>query len=182
MLVKHLKITYRRNMKKAEKSTKKTTPQTSASEELFTKSEVENLLSDLTNDLQKVQAEFINYKRRSEEEKLKAISYGKEQAATALLPVLDSIDRAILHEPADIKDHQWVKGINSLALQLEKELSNIGLSKIGKQGEEFDPNIHEAVSMDDSEGKTEVVAEVLQNGYLLGSSVIRPAMVRVTKK
>ncbi len=169
-------------MKRKEKTIGKVSDINKPNEEIFTKSEVETLLSDITNDLQRVQAEIINYKRRSEEEKLRSLSYGKEQAATALLPVLDSIDRAILHEPADIKDHQWVKGINSLALQLEKELSQIGLSKIGSEGEEFDPNIHEAVSMDDSEGKTEVVAEVLQNGYQLGTTIIRPAMVRVTKK
>jgi molecular chaperone GrpE len=152
------------------------------SEDIFTKSEVEQLLSDLTTDLQRVQAEFINYKRRSEEEKLKAITLGKEQAVSALLPVVDSIDRAIIHEPDDIKGHQWVKGINSLASQLDKELEKIGLIKFGKPGQEFDPNLHEAVSMDDADGQLEVIAEVLQTGFMLSGHVIRPAMVRVTKK
>ncbi len=155
---------------------------TKKQEELFTKSEVEQLLNDLTSDLQRVQAEFINYKRRSEEERLNAILVGKEQAATALLPVIDSIDRAIMHEPSDIKDHQWVKGINTLASQLNKELTKIGLVKFGKVGDEFDPNLHDAVSMDDSQGQSEVVAEVLQTGFSLGERIIRPAMVRVTKK
>jgi len=72
---------------------------------------------ELTADLQRVQADFINFRRRSEEEKLRAIQAGKEQAVLTLLPVLDNIERAIAHEPADIKDHAWVKGVSSIALQ-----------------------------------------------------------------
>jgi len=138
---------------------------------------------ELTADLQRVQADFINFRRRSEEEKLRAIQAGKEQALLTLLPVLDNIERAITHEPADIKDHAWVKGVSSIALQLEAQLAAIGLRKIGVEGEPFDPNQHEAVSMDeDATGEHEVVAAVLQPGYQLGEQIIRPAMVKVTKQ
>jgi molecular chaperone GrpE len=170
-------------LKKANKPIKNTSqPKQPANEDLFTKLEVEEMISDLTGDLQRIQAEFINYKRRAEEEKLKAINFGKEQAATALLPVLDNIERAIAHEPEDIKEHAWVKGISSVANLLESQLRAIGLVKIGNPGDIFDPNIHDAVSMDDGNGDTEVVAEVLQTGYCFGDTIIRPAMVKVTKK
>ena len=139
-------------------------------------------LVELTADLQRVQADFINYRRRAEEDKVRATQNGKEQAVLALLPVLDNIERAIVHEPADIKDHQWVKGVASIAAQLESQLESIGLIKIGVIGEQFDPNRHEAVSMDDADGDTEVISAVLQTGYQFGDVVIRPAMVQVTKQ
>lgn len=138
--------------------------------------------AELLADLQRVQAEFINYKRRADEERIRAVQSGKEQAAIALLPILDNIERAIAHEPADIKDHAWVKGIGAVANQLEGQLEVIGLKKVGVVGEPFDPNIHEAVAMDDGDGEQEVVSVVLQTGYAFGDSVLRPAMVKVAKQ
>lgn len=138
--------------------------------------------AELLADLQRVQAEFINYKRRADEERIRAVQSGKEQAAIALLPILDNIERAIAHEPADIKDHTWVKGVGAVAKQLEGQLEVIGLKKIGVIGESFDPNIHEAVAMDDGDGEHEVVSAVLQAGYAFGDSVLRPAMVKVAKQ
>jgi molecular chaperone GrpE len=139
-------------------------------------------IAELTADLQRLQAEFINFKRRSEEERSRAVSAGKEQAATALLPVLDNIERAIAQEPADIKEHAWVKGVGAVAGQLTQQLQAIGLHKIGVVGEEFDPQKHDAVAVDDSEGETEVVSEVLQPGYQFEGQIIRHAMVKVTNK
>ena len=75
-------------------------------EQVFTKAEVEQISGELTADLQRIQAEFINYKRRAEDEKIQAINTGKQQAVIALLPVVDNIDRAIRHEPEDIKEHK----------------------------------------------------------------------------
>lgn len=164
----------------AKNQTKKTN-QTNAQEELISRAEAEQVVGELTADLQRLQAEFINYKRRADEERQMAVTIGKQQAAISLLPVLDNIERAIAHEPEDIKDHQWVKGISSVASQLENQLQSIGLEKIGVVGEDFDPNLHEAVVMDESDGDIEVVAEVLQTGYKFSDTVIRPAMVKVTK-
>ncbi|MFO0882113.1 MAG: nucleotide exchange factor GrpE [Candidatus Saccharimonadales bacterium] len=138
-------------------------------------------LVELTADLQRVQADFINYRRRAEEDKVRAAQNGKEQAVLALLPVLDNIERAIAHEPADIKDHQWVKGVSAIATQLEAQLESIGLTKIGVVGEPFDPSRHEAVSMGEGDGDTEVIAAVLQTGYQFDDTIIRPAMVQVTR-
>ena len=136
---------------------------------------------ELTEDLQRIQADYINYRRRTEEEKIRAISTGKEQALLALIPVLDNIERAVAHEPENIKDHTWVKGISAVAKQLEDQMQTLGLKKIGIVGEEFDPHKHEAVSMDDQGGDIEVVAVVLQTGYQFNDAILRPAMVKVNR-
>lgn len=138
-------------------------------------------LDQLTAMLKQVQADFINYKKRTENERLRAIQTGKEQAILALLPVLDNIERAISHEPADIKNHNWVQGVTSIAKQLEGQLEAIGLEKIGEIGEVFDPNKHEAVVFEDGEGSNEVVDSVIQNGYQFDDTIIRPAIVKVKR-
>lgn len=136
---------------------------------------------ELTADLQRVQADFINFRRRAEEDRLKALQTGKEQAVIALLPVLDNIERAIAHEPEDIKDHKWVQGVSAIATQLNSQLESIGLRKIGVIGEPFDPNLHEAISVEEGEGEQEVIAAVLQNGFMFANTIIRPAMVQVKR-
>lgn len=138
-------------------------------------------LAELTADLQRLQAEFINFKRRSEEERTRAVSAGKEQAVIALLPVLDNIERAVAHEPEDIKDHAWVKGVSAVSKQLGSQLEAIGLVKVGVEGEPFDPEKHDAVAVDDGDGETEVVSAVLQTGYQFGDQIIRHAMVKVKR-
>lgn len=139
-------------------------------------------ITELTEDLKRVQAEYINYKRRSEEEKQRALTVGKEQAVSALLPIIDNLDRAIAHQPQDIIDHPWVKGVAGVAKQLDTQLQGIGVQKIGIVGEEFNPNLHDAVSMQEGKGETEVITAVLQTGFSLNGQVIRHAMVQVGKK
>jgi molecular chaperone GrpE len=138
--------------------------------------------NELLESLQRLQAEFINYKRRAEEDKIKALALGKEQAMMALVPIIDNLDRALAHEPEEIKDYPWVKGISGIAKQLETELKTLGLEKIGEVGELFDPEYHDAVSMIDGEGDKEVIIGVAQTGYMLDGRVIRHAMVQVGKK
>ncbi len=139
-------------------------------------------LEELTNDLQRLQAEFINYKRRSEDDKLKAIFLGKEQAYKSLLPIIDNLDRALAHQPEDIQEHAWVKGVASVVKQLESELKSTGLEKYGVVGDVFNPEIHDAVSMVDGDGDTEVIVGVAQTGYMLDGLVIRHAVVQVGKE
>lgn len=139
-------------------------------------------VEELTNDLKRIQAEFINFKRRSEQDRLKAVVIGREQAVEKLLPILDNLDRALAHEPDDIKEHPWVKGVSAIVKQLESQLSEIGLKKIGLIGDEFDPELHEAVSMVDSEGEKDVIVAVAQVGYMLDGRVIRHAVVQVGRR
>jgi molecular chaperone GrpE len=141
----------------------------------------DNKIAELTADLQRVQADFINFKHRAEQDKTRAVQTGKEQAIIALLPILDNIERAVAHEPADLKEHQWVKGVSAIAKQLEGQMEAIGLKKIGELGEPFDPFRHEAAVFEDGNGANEVIDGIIQNGYQFGDSIIRPALVKVKK-
>lgn len=146
--------------------------------------ELTQQVADLTADLQRVRADFENYRKRVDGEKQSAREDGEVRAITKLLPVVDTIDRAVAHIPADIAEHQWVKGVAGLVKQLDKTLGDLHLTKIdAKNGTVFNPELHQAIQFDeDAEGDTEVIAEELQPGYTLGGRPIRHAMVRVTRR
>lgn len=144
--------------------------------------ELQQHVEQLTEDVKRAQADFVNYKRRAEQERLAAVEYGKRDIIIKLLPVFDTLDRALAHAPDDLKDHDWAQGIVKTAKQLQSQMEAIGVKRIDEPGVEFDPEQHEAVSVDEGDGEQEVVAEVLQTGYKLNNSVIRPAMVKVERK
>lgn len=136
---------------------------------------------EITADLQRIQAEFINYKARAEKERQDALGLGKEFIISELLPVFDNLDRAFQHTPENLKNDSWVKGILSLEKQLNSALKSIGLEKIETIGRAFDPTIMEAVSVEDAGGEEEIVTTEIQSGYQYNGRVIRPAMVQVKK-
>ncbi len=140
--------------------------------------------ADLLADLQRVRADFENYRKMVENEKQAAMDAGRTKAVLNLLPAIDTIERAIVHIPQDIAEHQWVKGVAGLIKQLDKSLAQLKLQRIAaEKGTVFDPELHQAIQFDEAaEGKNEVVAEELQPGYLLDGRVIRPAMVKVTRQ
>ena len=146
--------------------------------------ELEDKVSELTQDLQRVRADFENYRKRVEQEKEMARATGKVSAITKLLPVIDNIERAISHMPEDLKDNKWALGIAGLVKNLEKSLESLDLTRINaSEGTRFDPELHEAVQFDeDAEGEHEVIAEELQAGYKFGDDVMRPSMVKVTRQ
>ncbi len=146
--------------------------------------EVEQALTEITNDLQRTRADFENYRKRIEAEKQAARDAGGSSAIFSLLPIIDNIDRAIRYVPADLQENQWAQGVVGLQKNMDKMLTSLGLTRINAQpGTVFNPDLHDAIQMDeDSVGKQEVIAEELQPGYMLGDSPIRHAMVRVTRK
>lgn len=148
----------------------------------FKKNNNQKVVQELTDDIKRIQAEYINYKRRSEEEKQRAVALGKEQAVAVLLPIIDNLERAIAHQPQDIADHAWVKGVSGVEKQLNSQLQGIGLTKIGAVGDEFNPDLHNAVSMQEGDGDKEVITAVLQSGFILDGKVVRHAMVQVGKQ
>jgi molecular chaperone GrpE len=145
--------------------------------------DLEVQIDELTQDLQRTRADFENFSKRVDTEKIAARISGQAGAILKLLPVIDNIERAILYTPEDIKDHDWVKGVGGLVKNLEKSLSDLGLKRIdAKPGTVFDPSVHEAVQFDEEvEGEHEVIAEELQAGYTLEGRPIRHAMVKVTR-
>lgn len=122
-------------------------------------------------------AEFDNYKRRTEREKAGVAEYAKANVIKQLLPILDNIDRAAT---ADRESPDYIKGIEMIVKQLEALAGNLNIVEVAKAGDDFDPTLHEAVMHVEDEALGEnVIAEVLQKGYKLGDTVIRPAMVKV---
>jgi len=146
--------------------------------------QLEEKNAELLADLQRMRADFENYRKTADQDKLVARENGQTAAVLKLLPVIDTIERAIVHIPDDIADHQWVKGVGGLVKQLDAALASMNLRRIeATPGTQFDPELHQAVQFDhDAEGEHEVIAEELQAGYLLNGTPIRYAMVKVTKK
>lgn len=145
--------------------------------------ELEEKLIDSIADLQRTRADFENFRRRSELDKASARSAGQASAILKLLPVIDNIERAVNHMPPELANDKWAQGIAGLTKNLDKSLSDLNLKRIdAKAGTAFNPDLHEAIQFDDSEGEHEVIAEELQSGYLLDETPIRHAMVKVTKK
>jgi molecular chaperone GrpE len=103
----------------------------------------------------------------------------KAQVVKDLLPIIDNFERALKHIPADLKDNDYVKGVQGVVKQFEKTLADIGVERVKTVGEVFDPDLHEAVRMEEGDGLVDVVCEELQPGYRLGNDVIRHAMVKV---
>ncbi len=146
--------------------------------------ELEDQVAELTLDVQRTRADFENYRKRSEIDKTAARQAGSASAALKLLPVIDNIERAISHVPENLKNDPWAKGVMNLTKSLDKSLEGLNIKRIdAKPGTIFNPDMHEAIQMDeDAEGDQEVIAEEMQTGYLLNGHPIRHAMVKVTRQ
>lgn len=140
-------------------------------------------IADLTADLQRTRADFENYRKRVESEKVTAGQMGESRAIIKLLPVIDTIERATLHVPAELIENKWVQGVTGLIKQLDKVLADLKLKRIdATPGVTFDPELHQAVQFDEeAAGDKEVIAEELQSGYVLDGVPLRHAMVKVTR-
>ncbi len=122
-------------------------------------------------------AEFDNFKKRTERERLSVAEYAKASVIKQLLPVFDNVDRA---ESADKESAEYAKGIELIVKQLNEVVTNLGIVETGAVGDVFDPNVHEAVMhVEDDAAKENTIVEVFQKGYRIGDTVIRAAMVKV---
>ena len=134
-------------------------------------------LEQTKEQLLRTAAEFDNYKKRTERERAGIAEYAKCEVIKKLLPILDNIDRAAA---ADNKSEDYLKGIEIIIKQFGDLAGALGIEEVGKEGDTFDPNLHEAVMHIEDETLGEnVIAEVLGKGYKLGGTVIRAAMVKV---
>lgn len=132
-------------------------------------------VAELTADLQRLQAEFVNYKRRAESEKAGVVDFAKARVVREFLAVRDSFDQEAAHRPANV-DPQWAASIDAVRTQFDQVLKNLGVERFVAVGQTFDPHMHEAVAQD---GTGDVVTEELQAGYKLGDTILRHAMVKV---
>ena len=140
-----------------------------------------NKEEELVADLQRLRADFENYHKRIAAEKTQLADLTKAATIMKLLPVIDTIERAVAHVPAELADNKWAQGVVALGKNLDQSLADLGLARIlAAPGTAFSPELHEAVMMDESEGEHEVVSEELRAGYAMGEQVVRPSMVKVT--
>ncbi|MPY63655.1 nucleotide exchange factor GrpE [Streptomyces spongiae] len=137
--------------------------------------QVRTALGERTADLQRLQAEYQNYRRRVERDRITVKEIAIANLLTELLPVLDDIGRA--------RDHgELVGGFKSVAESLETVAAKMGLQQFGKEGEPFDPTIHEALMHSYAPDVTETTCvAILQPGYRFGERTIRPARVAVAE-
>jgi molecular chaperone GrpE len=128
---------------------------------------------------QRTQADFVNYRRRVEQERADFIKAAEAGLISDLLPVLDDLERAIGSLPAEMRDLTWVQGILLIERKLAALLEQHGLQTIEALGKEFDPSEHEAVLRDGEPGEATTVTAELQRGYRLNDRVLRPTLVKV---
>ena len=126
---------------------------------------------------QRAQADFINYKRRTEQEKEEISRFAKATLILELLPVLDDLERAFAAIPPRLVQTSWADGVKLIWGKLRTTLETQGLSEIKAVGEPFDPHLHEAIRQD--RGEEGVVVEEVQKGYEFNGRIIRPSKVVV---
>jgi molecular chaperone GrpE len=132
---------------------------------------------------QRSRAEFANYKRRVEAERTELVANAGAEALKRVLPAVDDFERAMQTLPADLKEHPWISGVLLVQRKLNSALEQSGVTPIVvNPGDTFDPNLHEAVTHEDSDqvASEQIIGEV-QRGYKLGDRVLRPTMVRVAR-
>jgi len=187
-----------------EEATEQETAEQSVDSEETKGKTAEERAQEYLNDLQRLQADFANYKKRQQESQKELAGYLIEKLVMEITPVLDNFQMATSHVPAESAESPWVVGIQYIEKQLEKVLADNGMQVIeAKEGDAFDPRIHEAISQEPSFVKatvgeatddqpssakvmageaapqTQIIAKVLQKGYRIGEKVIRPAKVSV---
>ena len=144
------------------------------------KEDNEALAKEYLDQLQRLQAEFINFRQRSEKERQDLIKYAKEEMVLKLLDVLDNFERALdaMAKASDIKS--CTEGVNMILHQLRSILESEGLQAIEAKGKAFNPYEHEALAKEESDEDENIIIDELQRGYKLKDKVIRATKVKVS--
>jgi molecular chaperone GrpE len=141
--------------------------------------DAETKLAESVEGWQRAAAEFQNYKKRLERDKELMYVSMKGDIIKKVLPALDDLERALQNRPAE---DAWANGIELIARKLQNILESEGVKRIEAEGQEFNPHFHEAISHEHNEDfESGHVIAVVQNGYMFGERVIRPALVRVAQ-
>jgi molecular chaperone GrpE len=144
--------------------------------------ESQSKASEYLDGWQRARAEFANYKKRMEREQSQAYQAAAGNILKRYLEILDDLDRALKNRPEEAEGSAWASGIELIYNKLLTLLENEGVKQFQSEGMVFDPNFHEAVTSEESENyESGQIIEVLQQGYMLGDRVLRPAAVRVAR-
>jgi len=139
-------------------------------------------VEELTNDLKRMTADFANFRKRNEAERVEFAKFAKADLIAKLLDVLDGYDRALSTVPDELTRQPWVEGMWLVERKLGTVLEAEGLEPIDSLGKPFDPYLHQAVAYIESDEPEGTVIEEHQKAYRLHDRVIRPALVTVAKK
>lgn len=144
---------------------------------LPTKKELESELVKLRDIAARAQADLQNLKARAEREAMEMKKFATASVLLKLLPTLDNFQRAISHVPAELKEHEWVKGVKATEQELLRQLQDEGLKRMESLGTPVDPAKHEALMT--GQGEEGMVIEIVEEGYMLHDRVLRSAKVKV---
>jgi molecular chaperone GrpE len=165
-------------------------PAETAAQPVASMEEIENLKNELNemrtkadeylDGWQRARADFANYKKRVERDQSQVYQMAVGSIVKRYLEVLDDLERALNNKPASGDGATWAEGIELVYRKLLAILEAEGVQQMDADGQYFDPNLHEAISQENSpEHESGQIIEVIKQGYLLGERVIRPALVRV---
>ena len=139
-------------------------------------------IQELTDRLQRLMAEFDNYRKRTEKEKLAQYDFGVSSTVAKILPVVDSFDRGLATMKESDPENPVVAGMDLIYKQLDKALEEIGVQPMDAEGKPFDPNFHNAVmQVENDELESGTVAAELIKGYTYKGKIVRPATVSVVQ-
>ena len=140
-------------------------------------------IEDLNDRLRRQMAEFDNFRKRSEKEKSQMFDMGARSIIEKVLPVVDNFERGLAAVPEEQKDDAFVTGMDKVYKQMMTEFDSIGVKPIEAVGQEFNPDLHNAVMQVESEEyEPGVVAQELQKGYMYKDTVVRHSMVAVVSE
>ena len=139
-------------------------------------------IDQLEDRVKRQMAEFENFRKRTDKEKQAMFDTGAKSVIEKILPVVDNFERGLATVPEESKEDPFVDGMNRIYKQLMTELENIGVKPIEAVGQEFDPNLHNAVmQVESDEYESGVIAQELQKGYTYHDMVVRHSMVVVVQ-
>lgn len=156
------------------------TPQDQTKDPLQTRiQELEAELEAMTETAKRTLADLQNFKRRADEERSELKVFANKQLLSAIFPALDNFARALEQTPEELKDHEWIKGIQATENNLMGALKAQGLEPIDQSGVPFDPNLHEGLM--EGNGPKGQVIQIFEKGYSFNGKCVRPAKVMVGK-
>lgn len=143
---------------------------------------LQDKVDELEDRVKRQMAEFENFRKRTDKEKQAMFDTGAKSVIEKILPVVDNFERGLATVPEESKEDPFVDGMNRIYKQLMTELENIGVKPIEAVGQEFDPNLHNAVmQVESDEYESGVIAQELQKGYTYHDMVVRHSMVGVVQ-
>lgn len=142
--------------------------------------ELKEEITELTAGWQRTQADFNNYKRQSEIDKMRLVKLANQDLMLEILPILDNFQLAAKHIPKELENDNWAIGVKQIEKQLESILESEGLKKIATLGSEFNPHFHEAIEhVKSKRSEGEIIEEIIP-GYTFDDMILRPAKVKVS--